>query len=158
LSNVADDASLLTDVALELRFAQLRPVYGAKTERRTIAVAQGPRTIVDLATTAGRPNLGQAIAMRLLTPRGELTELGHPEYGSRLHELIGVPNTETRRSLAKLFVLESLAQEPRIEKVVRCDVIPAPGSRDRVDVQLEVKPVAFAETVAVGPFTLSFAP
>jgi phage baseplate assembly protein W len=96
--------------------------------------------------------------MRLLTPRGELAELGHAEYGSRLHELIGVPNTETRRSLTKLFVLESLAQEPRIEKVVRCDVAPAPGSRDRVDVQLEVKPVAFAETVAIGPFTLSFAP
>jgi phage baseplate assembly protein W len=112
---VADDASLLTDVALELRHAQLRPVYGAKTERRSIAVAQGPRTVVDLATTAGRPNLGQAIAMRLLTPRGELAELGHPEYGSRLHELIGVPNTETRRSLTKLFVLESLAQELRIE-------------------------------------------
>ena len=54
--------------------------------------------------------------MRLLTPRGELAELGHPEYGSRLHELIGSPNSETRRSLAKLFVLESLAQEPRIDE------------------------------------------
>ena len=155
---MADDASLLTDIALELRHAQLRPVYGVKTERHTIAVTQGPRTVVDLATTSGRPNLGHAIAMRLLTPRGELAELGHAEYGSRLHELIGVPNTETRRSLTKLFVLESLAQEPRIERIVRCDVAPAPGSRDRVDVQLEVKPVAFAETVAVGPFTLSFAP
>jgi phage baseplate assembly protein W len=155
---VANDASLLTDVALELRHAQLRPVYGVEAERRTVAVSQGPRAVLDLATTSGRPNLGQAVAMRLLTPRGELAELGHPEYGSRQHELIGSPNTETRRSLTKLFVVESLAQEPRIEKVVRCDVAPAPGSRDRVDIQLEVKPVAFAETVAIGPFTLSFAP
>jgi len=92
-------------------------------------------------------------------PGDEPEELEVVEWKlSRLHELIGVPNTETRRSLTKLFVLESLAQEPRIEKVVRCDVAPAPGSRDRVDVQLEVKPVAFAETVAIGPFTLSFAP
>jgi phage baseplate assembly protein W len=155
---LANDASLLTDVALELRHAQLRPVYGVQAERRTVAVAQGPRAVVDLATTSGRDNLGQAVTARLLTPRGELAELGHPEYGSRLHELIGSPNTETRRSLTKLFVLESLAQEPRIEKIVRCDVAPAPGSRDRVDVELEVKPVAFAETVAIGPFTLSFAP
>ena len=155
---MANDASLLTDVALELRHAQLRPVYGVQSERRTVAVAQGPRSVVDLATTSGRDNLGQAITARLLTPRGELAELGHPEYGSRLHELIGTPNSETRRSLTKLFVLESLAQEPRIEKIVRCDVAPAPGSRDRVDVALEVKPVGFAETVAVGPFKLSFAP
>jgi len=155
---LANDASLLTDVALELRHAQLRPVYGVQSERRTVAVAQGPRSVVDVATTSGRDNLGQAITARLLTPRGELAELGHPEYGSRLHELIGSPNSETRRSLTKLFVLESLAQEPRIEKIVRCDVAPAPGSRDLVDVALEVKPVAFAETVAIGPFTLSFAP
>jgi len=155
---LANDASLLTDVALELRHAQLRPVYGVQAERRTVAVAQGRRSVVDLATTSGRDNLGQAITVRLLTPRGELAELGHPEYGSRLHELIGSPNSETRRSLTKLFVLESLAQEPRIEKIVRCDVAPAPGSRDRVDVVLEVTPVASAETVAIGPFTLSFAP
>jgi len=153
---LANDASLLTDVALELRHAQLRPVYGVQSERRTVSVAQGPRSVVDVATTSGRDNLGQAITARLLTPRGELAELGHPEYGSRLHELIGSPNSETRRSLTKLFVLESLAQEPRIEKIVRCDVAPAPGSRDRVDVVLEVRPVASAETVAIGPFTLSF--
>ena len=153
---MANDASLLTDVALELRHAQLRPVYGVQSERRTVAVAQGPRSVVDLATTSGRDNLGQAITARLLTPRGELAELGHPEYCSRLHELIGSPNSETRRSLTKLFVLESLAQEPRIEKIVRSDVAPAPGSRDRVDVVLEVRPVASAETVAIGPFTLSF--
>ena len=155
---MANDESLLTDVALELRHAQLRPVYGVQSERRTVAVAQGPRSVVDIATTSGRDNLGQAITARLLTPRGELAELGHPEYGSRLHELIGSPNSETRRSLTKLFVLESLAQEPRIEKIVRCDVAPAPGSRDRVDVVLEVRPVASAETVAIGPFTLSFTP
>ena len=155
---MADNASLLTDVAIELRHAELRPVYGVRSERRSVALAQGPRTVVDLGTTDGLPNLGQAIAMRLLTPRGELAELGHPEYGSRLHELIGSANTENRRSMTKLFVLESLAQEPRIEKIVRCDVAPAPGTRDRVNVELEVKPVASVETVTVGPFTLTFAP
>ena len=68
--------------------------------------------------------------MRLLTPRGELAELGHPEYGSRLHELIGTPNTETRRGLAKLFVLEASRQEPRIEKVIEVTVTPHPDRRN----------------------------
>ena len=67
--------------------------------------------------------------MRLLTPRGELAELGHPEYGSRLNELLGTPNSETRRGLAKLFVLEALAQEPRIEKVLDVTVVPHPDRR-----------------------------
>jgi phage baseplate assembly protein W len=153
---VPNDEHLLTDVALELRHAQLRPVYGAAATRRTVSVAQGPRALVDLSTTSGRDNLGQAIAARLLTPRGELTELGHADYGSRLGELIGTANVETRQGLVKLYVLESLALEPRVEKVVRCDVAPHPGTRDRIDVELEVKPTASTETVVVGPFSFSF--
>ncbi|MGH9139212.1 MAG: GPW/gp25 family protein, partial [Acidimicrobiales bacterium] len=33
----------------------------------------------------GRHNLGQALILRLLTPRGALADLGHAGYGSRLH-------------------------------------------------------------------------
>ena len=94
--------------------------------------------------------------MRLLTPRGELAELGHADYGSRLSELIGTPNTDTRRSLAKLFILESLAQEPRIAKVGRVEVTPG-VQRDRVDVVIEVQPIASSDLVTIGPFSLSFA-
>jgi phage baseplate assembly protein W len=153
---VATDAQLLTDVKLELHHAQLRPVYTVGEDRRVIGVVQGPRSVVDLELTSGRSNLEQAIIMRLLTPRGELAELGHADYGSRLSELIGTPNTDTRRSLAKLFILESLAQEPRIAKVAKVEVTPG-VQRDRVDVLIEVQPIASTDTVTIGPFSLSLA-
>jgi phage baseplate assembly protein W len=70
---------------------------------------------IDLATIDGRHNLGQALILRMLTPRGALAELGHAEYGSRLGELIGQRKTDTARALCKTFVLEVLAQEPRVD-------------------------------------------
>ena len=63
-------------------------------------------------------NLKQALLLRLLTPRGALELLGHPDYGSRLSTLIGELNSETNRNRAKLYVLEALAQEPRISQVL----------------------------------------
>lgn len=71
----------------------------------------------DLDTTTGRANLAQAIINRLLTRRGELAQLGHPEYGSRLHELVGELNNLRLRALAELYIRDCLAQESRIEKV-----------------------------------------
>ncbi len=123
----------------------------------TLTAAEGAHTLLDYETIDGRDNLGQAVVMRLLTPRGELTELGHPEYGSRLNELLGAPNSETRRGLAKLFVLEALAQEPRIAKVEEVTVTPAVEERDLVDILIRVQPVGAAETVTIGPFSLRVA-
>ena len=37
----------------------------------------------DVDIVAGLDNLAQALTMRLLVQRGELTELAHPRYGSR---------------------------------------------------------------------------
>ena len=145
------DPHLLTDIRLRLKRNELRPVYAVATGERRVPKV-GAR--LDLATTDGRDNLGQAVILRLLTPRGELEALGHPTYGSRLHELIGRQNTETTRNLVKLHILESLQQEARIEKVVQISVQPSPGTRDRVDVLLVVQPVASTQTVTIGPFTL----
>jgi phage baseplate assembly protein W len=147
-----DRPELGTDLRLELRNYELRPVYVAASELRT--VPGQPRRLGDLGRTAGRDNLAQAVIMRLLTPRGELEALGHPEYGSRLHELVGRPNTVSTRNLAKLYVLESLAAEPRVQKVVRVDVGPSPGTRDRVDVLLQVLPARDLEPLLIGPLTL----
>ena len=64
---------------------------------------------------SGHHNLGQALILRLLTPRGALADLGHAGYGSRLHELIGTRKAEASRALCKAYVLEVVAQEPRVE-------------------------------------------
>ena len=86
---------------------------------RDLAVVERPRQ--------PRPGL----ILRLQTERGELAPLGHPDYGSRHHELVGEPNTETNRNLVKLYVLDCLRQEPRLEEIVRVDVRPAAGRENR---------------------------
>ncbi len=147
-----EDQHLLQDIGLTLLHSELRPVYAVGTERRR--VLPGEERVLDIGTVGGDQNLGQAITTRLLTPRGELSGLAHPEYGSRLHELIGRQNTATTRNLVKLFVLDSLQGEPRIEDVSEVAVTPAPGRRDGVSVILRVVPVGSARTLTIGPFTL----
>jgi phage baseplate assembly protein W len=149
---VANDTHLLTDLRLELRHSELRPVYAVADGRAFLS--RPPGSVEDLAVIAGRDNLGQAIFLRLLTERGELTALGHPDYGSRLPELVGRENTANTRNLVKLFILEALAQEPRIARVLKVEVEPAPGTRDRVNVRLAVQPAGPTAVLDLGPFSL----
>lgn len=95
----------------------------------------------DLGVVSGRANLVQAILLRLKTEQGELAPLGLAGYGSRHHRLIGEPNTETTRNLIKLYVLECLRQEPRIESVLKITVRQGPGRehRDKVDIELSLQ-------------------
>jgi len=72
----------------------------------------------DLQTVSGRENLGQAILHRMMTRQGELVDIGHPDYGSRLHELIGEPNNESTRDLVRLYIKECISQEPRVQDIV----------------------------------------
>ena len=81
-------------------------------------VALRPASLqVDLQRLSGVENLQQALLLRFLTQRGDLAHLGHPTYGSRLHELVGELNTETVRNRAKLFALQALQEEPRLAAV-----------------------------------------
>jgi phage baseplate assembly protein W len=164
---VADDKHLLTDLKLRLLHHELRPIYTVETESRRIVTRQGASQVDDMAVISGTDNLAQAILMRLLTPLGELSELAHPEYGSRLFELIGQSNTETTRNRIKLTILEAVQQEPRVAKVVTLNIEaakPPPAvlggsmrtetDRHLVTVLLQVQPVGPAPIVTIGPFTL----
>jgi phage baseplate assembly protein W len=95
----------------------------------------------DLKTSAGRENLGQAILHRLMTRRGELADLGHPGYGSRLHELIGEPNNERTRDLLRLYMKECLSQEPRIKEVLSLKVSVPKENAFAVLVEISVIPI-----------------
>jgi phage baseplate assembly protein W len=142
---------LLADIAVHAVHRELRPVY------RLTGTNKLPRRPWDFIARAGLENLAQAVILRLLTPRGEIAALGHPEYGSRVHELIGQENNTAKRNLLKLFVLEALKFEPRIEKVVELVVAPSPGTRSTVDVLLRLKPVGATTLVTVGPFSIELA-
>jgi phage baseplate assembly protein W len=85
------------------------------TDRNYVDLQQSVRS--DLATVEGRQNLVQAILNRLLTRQGELSTLGHPKYGSRLHTLIGEPNNLRVRGMADAYIREALAQERRVSKI-----------------------------------------
>jgi phage baseplate assembly protein W len=163
------NAHLLTDILLKDLDHRLRPVYAA-AERTTRAPGR-PGLLLDFDVASNRTNLEQAIITRLLTPRGELAPLGHPEYGSRLHELIGRENNDTTRNLMKLFILEALQLEPRIQSKADVTVTPAEtrppapgkGARNvtlvsRVNVEIVVRPVGETDTVTIGPFTLELQP
>lgn len=111
----------------------------------------------DLRSVTGVPNLQQALLLRFLTPKGALAHLGHPDYGSDLYKLIGELNTETNRNRAKLYVLEALAQEPRIAEVLAVTVT---TSRQRtptqIDISARLRAVGESEPVTVTvPITLA---
>lgn len=95
----------------------------------------------DLATSQGQANLAQAIINRLLTRKGELAQLGHPDYGSRLYTLIGDFNNTRTRNLADLYIRECLKQESRIEEITQVSFLsPGSGDRETLQVMISVKP------------------
>lgn len=104
----------------------------------------------DLQTVEGADNLVQALTLRLNTPRGQLADLGHPDYGSRLPELIGRPNDATTRNLVRFYTLACVRQEPRVQRVLDVKVEATP-ERGRVDVHLRLLPIG-----EVAPLNLVF--
>ena len=94
----------------------------------------------DLEAVSGDDNLLQALSLRLNTPRGGLSHLGHPSYGSRLFELIGEPNNRVNRNLVKLYTLECLQPDPRVKEIRRVEVRTTPEA-GRVSVHISVVPI-----------------
>lgn len=124
---------------LELDYA-LSQGFFEDADLRSARFGERPRAPRDLVAARGVDNMRQAIANRLKTRQGELAALGHPGYGSRHHELIGEPNVPRTRNLIKLYVLQSLRDEPRIEKVLRVDVFAERSPpRDVVRIELDVR-------------------
>jgi phage baseplate assembly protein W len=147
-------AQLLHDIALRFVRSDALSIYEVQDEEQRTTVGGRVVRLRDLSVSADLDNLRQAIEIRLLTPKGELAPLGHADYGSRLPDLIGRPNTETNRNLAKLYVIEALKQERRIEKIVTVDVTPAPGERHLIRIFLQVKPIGVQNVIDLGPFTI----
>ena len=98
-------------------------------------------TQIDLDILTRNENLVQALLLRFLTPAGSLTLLGHPDYGSRLFELIGELNSETNRNKAKLFTLEALQAEPRVKEVVSVVVTQSQRDRTQMDIKVSLLPI-----------------
>jgi phage gp46-like protein len=96
---------------------------------------------VDLQRLHGIDNLQQALLLRFLTEAGEFAHLGHAGYGSRLHQLVGEPNTVTTRSRAKLYALQALTAEPRVGAVLSLEVVADPGNRNKILITAHLRAV-----------------
>ncbi|MBL9106676.1 MAG: DUF2634 domain-containing protein [Myxococcales bacterium] len=101
----------------------------------------------DVATVAGRDLLVQALTLRLVCVRGELTRLGHPRYGSTLHTFVGQPRDRESLGLMRRLVHKTLLADPRVREVVRLDLrTPDPSTveilatvRDRAGEQVSLE-------------------
>jgi phage baseplate assembly protein W len=142
---------------LELRYALRQGFF----EDADLTAARSPQGGLqrDITLIDGIDNLTQALANRLKTRRGELAALGHPTYGSRHHELLGEPNVARTRNLIKLYVLQALRDEPRIEKVLDVKVSAEhQPPRDSVRIELTVRVLGQpAPLNLVLPFSLELA-
>lgn len=148
------DAGVLFGVDLRL-LANLERQYDRERGSDLITVEHPEPRGTDLATLAGVQNLSQALLLRFMTPVGELTELGHSTYGSRLAELIGELNDETNRNRVKLYVLQALNEEPRVQEVKSVLVRQSAEDRTRVEVDVSLIPIE-SETVTNLVFSFSF--
>lgn len=151
---MSQDAQLLTDLKLRRLHAEALSIYRAQESQKREVVAGRSKLVRDFVTLSGRDNLAQAVVMRLLTPRGELAALAHPDYGSRLPELIGTQRSETTRNLAKLFVIEALKQERRIKKIINVTVADQPGERHQINIFIQIQPIDDSQVIDLGPFVL----
>jgi phage baseplate assembly protein W len=92
----------------------------------------------DLQCLTGVEDLRQALLLRFLTQSGELAHLGHPTYGSRLHELVGEPNTPATRHRARLYALQALTAEPRVAQVLDLTVETRRAAPTTLDIRASV--------------------
>jgi phage baseplate assembly protein W len=76
----------------------------------------------DMGAISEEMNIAQAILHRLRTIKGELAELGHPDYGSTILDFIGQPNNSVTRSRLRLAIRDTIRQEQRVKEIVSIDV------------------------------------
>ena len=108
----------------------------------------------DLDRAAGPAAAVQALTLRLLVRRGELAPLGWPDYGSRLHELIGEPDVPRTRLRLAQYAREAVAADPRVQEVSELTVTTA-RLEARIDLRLLLTdlpdPVSVAVAVPLEP-------
>jgi phage baseplate assembly protein W len=93
----------------------------------------------DLAIAAGPGNMEQALRLRLMVRRGELGPLGWPNYGSRIHELIGQPNTQRTRTILMAHARAAITEDPRVARIAALQARVLPGERDTIQLDMEIE-------------------
>ncbi len=103
----------------------------------------------DLEIVSEEDNLAQSIIHRLMTGKGELSELGHPDYGSRLNDILGQPNNDETKGRARALVLDCLSQETRIKDILDVKVEANRLDSHKIDIEIFVVPVGSNKPLGV---------
>jgi len=96
--------------------------YGRDIKLRTDLNAVEPSSSGDLNLATLKNNFLQALRHRLLTNKGEM--YANPNYGSELYKIVGKPLNDSTISLAKLYVIGAINQDPRIKDILNIDITP----------------------------------
>ena len=89
----------------------------------------------------GLDNLVQALTLRLLVDRGELSGLGHPRYGTRTRDLLGQTMDRANLELLRRYVRHALLDDPRVAEVTHVTVAPRSAELGAVEVTATVRAV-----------------
>ena len=109
----------------------------------------------DFEIVSDQDNLAQAIIVRLATDEGELHDIGHADYGSRLFEVVGEINDKATRRRIQALVRECLVQERRIKEIININVLPDPHDLHRVDIEMTILPIRSSHYLTIiYPFRL----
>jgi phage baseplate assembly protein W len=159
--SAADLDWLMTQLGTDLQLGYVGPSgWWEDADLMAARSAHGTPRKQDLAVADRLRAADQLLVNRLMTRKGELAALGHPDYGSRHHELIGEPNIARTRNLIKLHVLEAMRGEPRVQEIVSCKVFaPHDPPRDQVRIELVVRLIDEPNLLnLVVPFSLEVSP
>lgn len=99
----------------------------------------------DIARASGNSNIVQALTLRLRVQKGELALLGWPDFGSRLHELIGEPDLPRTRLKAQVFARDAVEADPRVLKVESVDTVRLPGERQILRLAMLVQVISLPQ-------------
>lgn len=99
----------------------------------------------DIARASGNSNIVQALTLRLRVQKGELALLGWPDFGSRLHELIGQPDLPRTRLKAQVFARDAVEADPRVLKVESVDTVRLPGERQILRLAMLVRVISLPQ-------------
>jgi phage gp46-like protein len=115
-------------------------LFGTDLELRDVSWGMDlVRAQGDLELTRGADAIVQALRLRLVVRRGELAPLGWPDYGSRLHELIGEPNVVRRHARALAYARQAIEADPRVQAITRIAATVPPGDRDVLRIEMDVQ-------------------
>jgi phage baseplate assembly protein W len=102
----------------------------------------------DISVIEFKDNFVQSIRHVLLTAKGE--SFKNPNYGSELYKLIGQPMVESTIELARLYVVDAINQNPRVDKILNVTITP-----DRLNSLLKIS-VTLTSIVSREPLNIVF--